>query len=252
MQFLSNTSRRNFINRSVVAAAVVLLSTLAAPLSAFQPVRWTPMDAYVLKPLPGGPSGVKVIDPRGRVLSSARYKYDGAGRLLEERFADAEGKSAGVNRYLYEKGLLKEERLSNASGKIVSRTKFIYKQEVLIALEQFDRNHKLISRQDYSYRDGRIYRGVETTGAQKDQFQLEYRDEKPISLTVKNNEHGRLNLITYRYDEQGRVKQRVREAFGNLSRADYLYDAQGRIQAYAYYNRINGEWRREKKLEFSY
>ena len=77
------------------------------------------------------------------------------------------GKSAGVNRYVYEKGLLKDERLSDASGKIVSRTKFIYKKEVLIALEQFDRDHKLISRQDYSYRDGRIYRGVETTGAQK-------------------------------------------------------------------------------------
>ena len=95
MQFLYKSSRRHFTRRSAFAATVVALYALAAPLAAFQPVRWTPMDAYVLKPLPGGPSSVKVLDPRGRVLSTARYIYDGEGRLLEERFADAGGQERG-------------------------------------------------------------------------------------------------------------------------------------------------------------
>ncbi|MCR9143514.1 MAG: hypothetical protein NXI24_14795 [bacterium] len=235
--------------RLLICTAALLF---AGSLWAFQPVRWSPMDTYVLKPLPGGPKSVQVLSPTGKVLSSASFAYNGEGRLVEERFQNAEGQSAGRNVYKYVDGLLKEEQLIDPSGKIISRTKFIYKKEVLVALEQFDRDHRLISRQDYAYRDGLIIRGVETTGGQKDQFQLEYRDQKPTTLTVKSSEHGRLNLITYRYDEEGRVKQRVREAFGNLSRCDYVYDAQGRIEAYAYYNRINGRWEREKKLKFSY
>ncbi|MEQ9367384.1 MAG: hypothetical protein RIF32_24340 [Leptospirales bacterium] len=237
---------------SLTIAVFGALICVAQSLHAFQPVRWSPMDAYILKPLPGGPQSVQVLDPAGRVLSSARYIYDGAGRLIEERFAEADGTPAGSNVYEYKAGRLQQERLIDAKGKIISRTKFFYKNDVLVGMEQFDRNHKLISRQDYAYRDGRIYRGVETTGAQKDQFQLEYKDDKPIALTVKNNEHGRLNLITYQYDEQGRTRQRIREAFGNFSRCDYSYDERGRIQAYAYYNRVNGEWEREKKLQFSY
>lgn len=231
---------------------VALLAGCAAPVFAFQPVRWAPMDAYILKPIPGGPKSVQVLSPKGTLLSSARFVYNGAGRLIEERFSGSDGATGGSNYYKYEEGLLKEERLVGADNKVISRTKFIYKKQQLVGMEQFDRDHKLISRQDYTYRDGVIIRGVETTGAQKDQFQLEYRDQKQITLTVKSSKHGRLAYIVYKYDEQGRIKQRVRESFGNFSRCDYVYDAQGRIEAYAYYNRINGNWKREKKLKYSY
>ena len=237
---------------AVVLIIGVGISTAGAPLSGFQPTRWTPMDAYILQPLAGGPKSVQLLSPDGTLLSSARFVYDSAGRLTEERFTDAAGNDAGSNRYTYADGRIKEETLLNTAGKVIGRTKFIYKEKQLVALEQFDPDHKLVSRQDFAYKEGRIVQGVETTGEQKDQFVIDYQDQKPVAMTVKSSEHGQLSRITYRYDEQGRLKQRVRETFGNFSRCDYIYDGQGRIEAYAYYNQINGQWEREKKLQFAY
>ena len=243
----------NFLNltrRSLVVATVFFA---AGSVLAFQPVRYAPMDLYIQKPMPGGPKSVRVLDPEGAVLSSARFEYNGAGQLVAERFMNASGEATGQTRYVYEDQRIKEEQTIDAAGKLIGRTAFVYdRKDVLVRLEQFDAERRLVMSHNYRYKDGRIVEGVEVAGEAKDQFFLDYADDRLVSVTVKNNEHGQLSRIVYRYDEAGRLKQRVRESFGNRSRCDYLYDAQGRIQAYAYYNEINGRWEREKKLQFEY
>ncbi len=231
---------------------LALLALSSSTLLAYQPVRWSPMDPYIEKGNTGGPAAVKVLDPNGTVLGTGKFQYDAKGRLVEETFLNSEGKADGKTTYAYKGEHLSEEKLFDRDGKLVARTVFMYSGNQLTGLEQYDRDGNLAMKQSYVHKDNRIVEGVEKTGDGEDAFVLKYDAGRPVSFVVKSAEHGELQKITYRYDEKGRLKQRVREAFGNMSRCDVLYDAKGRVEAYAYYDQVGGKWLRVKKLQFDY
>lgn len=231
---------------------LALMALSSSALLAYQPVRWSPMDPYIEQGTAGGPASVQVLDPNGAVLGTGKFRYDAKGRLTEEVFLNAGGKADGKTTYSYKGDLLGEEKLFDREGKLVARTVFLYSGNQLTGLEQYDSEGKLAMKQSYVHKEDRIVEGIEKTGDGEDAFVLKYDAGRPVSFVVKSAEHGELQKITYRYDEQGRLKQRVREAFGNMSRCDVLYDARGRVEAYAYYDQVGDKWLRVKKLQFDY
>lgn len=241
------------MKRNLIKLLLAALSTLmAAPLFAYQPTRWSPLDVYVEQARAGGPIGLRVLDAEGRELSAAQFEYNAEGRLSRERFTRA-GSSTGAALYTYAGGRLTEERLLDAEGELLSRTVFEYAGPRLKALRQFNREGRVETSQEFRYADGRIVGGVERNGADTDHFEIEYQTGRPVLLTVKDPAGQVVQKLSFSYDANNRLASRVREANGGISRCTYTYDDSGRVTAYVYADRNpGGGWQITRRIEILY
>jgi len=240
--------------RSAILVTLIALLTPAV-LQAYEPVRWSPLDAYlgrIVASSAHAPKGVKAVDPQGGLLSQAEYEYK-QGRLVREVFRNGDGEHEGETRYLYDAGRIQEERTLDEHGQLVSRMQVQYDGGKIIGVEVYDAEGELQMSQSYVYKDDRIVGGVERSGGEEDEFQIRYENNRPAAFVLRNAENGVVQSIRYRYNDQGRLEARIREAFGQVSRCVYSYDPQGRLLSYTYADRLaDGSWSASKKLEFRY
>ncbi|MCE9597754.1 MAG: hypothetical protein K8S54_07290 [Spirochaetia bacterium] len=232
------------------------LASLAIPsvLFAYQPGRFTPLDVYVLKGAPSGPTSLVARSPDGAILERAQYKYDASGRLTFETFTNAKDVASGSTEYKRAGDKLAEEVRKNQSGSIMSRTVYSYEGDTLSAIEVYNEKGIMELRRRYHLTQGRITGGEEIVATTTDKFVIKYDEGSvlPQALVFVQADGHPFGQILYRYDSQKRLVERERVQNENRELCKYEYDQKGRVVSYSYFGFINNQWKLRKTLTYTY
>ncbi|MCB1326339.1 MAG: hypothetical protein H7A21_16865 [Spirochaetales bacterium] len=233
-------------------AAATLIFLGASAVQAYQPLRWNPMDIYILEGKAGGPRMLTVYDADGERLNQASFEYDASGRLVREVYTTSGGTPDGYSTYTYSDGRITEERLYDSTGNLVNRSIFTYAGTSLARMEIQNADGQPILRQEYTVQSGRIEGGSEWNAGENLRFQILYGQHGQAAVTMRSSEEGELARIQFTRDELGRVASRVRAQGDARSKVDYSYDSEGRITECRYFSQAGEQWILERILRFSY
>jgi len=231
---------------------LILMILTAGTLQAYQPGKWSPLDTYVLNPKSRGPISLQVKDEKGEIRKSAKFEYDSSNRLVKEVYLDQSGRIEGETVYRYLDNLLKEEELFDKTGKGMQKKLFHYKNNDLTHIEVVDGSGKIQSKQSFLTKQSRILSGQEESNGVIDKFILKYDSDRPIAFQFLGPDGKQTGAIQYRYDESGKLIERIREWNGERNICKYQYNQKGDIQSYTYYNEISGKLVMDKTLVFQY
>ncbi|MBL8021538.1 MAG: hypothetical protein JNM27_17845 [Leptospirales bacterium] len=230
------------------------LLLLPGVLLAYQPGKFTPLDVYVLKGAPAGPTSLVARAADGAILERAQFKYDGAGRLTTETFVNAKDAVSGTTEYKRAGDRLSEEVRKNQSGNIMSRTVYSYEGDNLSAIEVYNEQGVMELRRRYFLSQGKITSGEEIVATTKDKFIIKYDEGStlPQALVFVQADGHPFGQILYRYDSQKRLTERERVQNERRELCKYEYDQKGRVQSYSYFDFIDNQWKLKKTLTYSY
>lgn len=232
----------------------ILLSVLPSIAFAYQPGKFTPLDVYVLKGAPAGPTSLVARGADGAILERAQFKYDGSGRLTTETFVNSKDAVYGSTEYKRAGDKLSEEVRKNQSGSIMSRTVYSYEGETLSAIEVYNEKGIMELRRRYFLTQGRITSGEEIIATTKDKFVIKYDEGStlPQALVFVQSDGHPFGQILYRYDAQKRLVERERVQNERRELCKYEYDEKGRVLSYSYFDFIDNKWKLKKTLTYSY
>ena len=244
---------------------------LVSSVQSYQPLRWSPVDLYILKSVKNGPSELKIINAEKKLLEKSLYTYNRRGRLLKEVYYNSQRKKTGYTKYFYRKGKIIRESLFDKSGKKLRSAQFIYASNgFLKELRISDRTGKIRSVQSYGYVNTLLVKGVEVTGKEENTFELLYEKKKLKRIIGKNKRTGKISEIFYKYGKTKygkthKIKERILLSQSKTSRCRYQYDADGRLIKLSYENKIQyinkaqykketkkGKWKIEKEVILLY
>lgn len=240
------------MQRAFITLGIILTIAAGTPLHAFDPVRFSPLDLYVLKGGLKGPKSLQMMDASGKLRQRATLDYDGDGYLLRESYFSADGASQGSTLYAYKDGRLSEERSLTPGGVLISRRAFEYKGKNLASITSYDSSNQIVSRIAYTYQGDRLVSGVETHSPDRDRFQIEYAGPSMLAISYASPDGKPISTIRFSYGQEGRVTERERILGPARNACRYQYDSAGRITSYSYYEFVNGGWVLEKTLRMDY
>ena len=228
----------------------ILPVVLISELQAYQPGKWSPMDVYITEGKKGGPKRLVLKDSAGKILEFSDFIYDEDGHLLEEKFYDPSGKYRGKIEYTYALGKIAQEILKDVDGKLISTKEFNFHNKTM-DIVVLDPNGTTIMRHHIIHDNMKVKGGKEINGKIKDQFSVSYDKQGRVSLFRFTREDGTsLSEIYYTYDEMGRLVSRKLKDDSGESICKYEYDASGKLISYTYFNGSEGNWVKDKYLEF--
>lgn len=228
-----------------------LIFLSAQALLAYQPIRYSPLDVYVLNPNGKGPRSLQIYNSRGVKTKTAHMQYDARGRLLKEIFFDSKGKKEGESRFVYtDAGPVKEE-LYNASGKLLTIKVFTYQGKQIKEMRVLDTEGRLELRQTFRYKHARLIAGQESNGTGMLKFSVSYANQRPTRIEIRNDTNRVLSSIQYSYDSKGILLERTRKQSGSTHKFIYTYSA-GKVAYYELLELTRDGWRKIRKIQYIY
>lgn len=246
--------KKNSLKVSAYALIVFLIFFLITPVHPFQPGKWSHTDSLVTdhEKKIKKPEKIQVLDKKENIIQRASYSYKSNGLLRSETYLDGEGKPEGKTVYHYDgSGKLISEELHDSSSKILSRRVYRYDSGRLIQTIAFDDRGEEILRQSYTYQGSKIIGGTEVTGSDRTAFRIDYDGDLLKSIVITDESGSVLSEVTYLYDSNNRLKQRVRRQANLHSICKYEYEG-SHLKSYTYYNRGQKGWVFDKKIELLY
>ncbi len=217
---------------------------------AYQPLRWSPIDEYVLRDKLGGPLGLRSYDVKGKLIESIKYEYNSKGRLVKENYYNAQNVFTGYLEYEYKKSLLHSEKLYNTKGALLSSVIFEERNGHIHALSISNQQGELISKQNFSYEGKNIVGGSERENEQTTDFKFFYEKGILKKITLFSKTSGKLAEILFKYDSNNRIIERTRHLYthNQSNKCIYLYDSKKeRILNYRFETLIDANTPKESK-----
>ncbi|MCB1175719.1 MAG: hypothetical protein KDK39_19245 [Leptospiraceae bacterium] len=239
------------MRKNLLFLAALLSLGWTSVLFAFHPIRYNPLDRYVLSAVPGGPKGMVISDKAGKKGQSARLEYNSQGQLTKEIYFDTAGKKEGESRLTYLDGRLSKEELYNAAGQLLNRRVFEYTGKELVKMKVYNAKGESELEQIYQYRREFLTGGQENNGAGFLSFSISYDNGLASTIKIHNDENLLVSMIYLKYDANGRVVERVRSQGGQKHRFVYTWQ-DDRILAYKLLQEVKGQWELQRSITFQY
>jgi YD repeat-containing protein len=242
---------------TILALAFILPASLTAfnrdvpePF-AYEPAVATPLGPYLMRDGLKGPLLILALNEKNEITQTSRLKYDDRGRLLVEAFFDNRNNPTGEVRYTHEKGLPTREDYFDSKGELVSSKIRTYQQNQLIRIAVEEKKVIKFLR-SYSYSKDRISIR-ESIDKTYDVFQIALDGKgRPVSMELIDLQKKPLQTIEYKYDTDGRLKERLRTMQDSASRCQYEYDETGRLYQYIYFDRSTSDWKKTRTIRLIY
>jgi YD repeat-containing protein len=174
-------------------------------------------------------------DGEGEVLRRYRYDHDSTGRLREYREVvsprsergteegsdTAEAPEGSRSRYLYTDGSIREEW----HGDRYRGDMFRYNESGRLVLHEGWRDGQVVTRLTRTYsEEGRILTSRSADYQEGTVTLAEYDEGRIVRETIETAEGSRIEEITYSYDPEGNLVEKIRRAREVRERWDYSYD----------------------------
>lgn len=230
---------------------MVITTLFSGALWAFHPIRFSPLDLYVVRPVAGGPKSLKIVDKDGKTSKTANLKYSSDGNLTKEIYFDIKGSKEGESQMTYSKGLLIKEELISKTGKVLIRRDFEYTNKNLVKMKVYNAEGKSQMEQIYRYNRNLLTSGQENNGVGMLTFEISYTNSLATAIKIRNDDKVVISMVYIKYNPKGQVIERVRTQGGQKHRFKYYYKNE-KIDHYdlSVYNKK--QWVKLKTTRFFY